>query len=141
MLGDNTTIMVAGSGALIPAGMRRLLAYVIKNLQLQNPNAPVTLDWLVTALGNSPENAFQMANGKTAHVAMGPTIDQQLLRYLFDACIEASKLLNADAEFRKELSDKRARLAPTRVGSDGRVMEWLEEYAEPEPTLCDTALH
>ena len=31
MLGDNTTIMVTGSGALIPAGMRRLLAYVIKN--------------------------------------------------------------------------------------------------------------
>ncbi len=31
MLGDNTTIFVAGSGALIPAGMRRLLAYVIKN--------------------------------------------------------------------------------------------------------------
>jgi deoxyhypusine synthase len=31
MLGDNTTIIVAGSGALIPAGMRRLLAYVIKN--------------------------------------------------------------------------------------------------------------
>src|SRR5213079_3492738 len=31
MLDDNATIMVAGSGALIPAGMRRLLAYVIKN--------------------------------------------------------------------------------------------------------------
>jgi deoxyhypusine synthase len=31
MLGDNTTIMVAASGALIPAGMRRLLAYIIKN--------------------------------------------------------------------------------------------------------------
>src|ERR671911_2940137 len=31
MLGDNTTIIVAASGALIPAGMRRLLAYVIKN--------------------------------------------------------------------------------------------------------------
>jgi len=90
--------------------------------------------WLVTALGNSPENAFQMSNGKTAHVAMGPTIDQQLLRYLFDACIEASKTLNTDAEFRKELSEKRARLAPTRIGRDGRVMEWLEEYNEPEPT-------
>ncbi len=90
--------------------------------------------WLVTALGNSPENGFQMANGKTAHIAMGPTIDQQLLRYLFDACIEASKQLNIDAEFRKELSEKRARLAPTRIGSDGRVMEWLEEYKEPELT-------
>jgi deoxyhypusine synthase len=31
MLGDNATIVVAASGALIPAGMRRLLAYVIKN--------------------------------------------------------------------------------------------------------------
>ncbi len=31
MLGDNTTIFVAASGALVPAGMRRLLAYVIKN--------------------------------------------------------------------------------------------------------------
>lgn len=31
MLGDNTTIFLAMSGALIPAGMRRLLAYIIKN--------------------------------------------------------------------------------------------------------------
>ena len=31
MLGDNTTVVVAANGALIPAGMRRLLAYVIKN--------------------------------------------------------------------------------------------------------------
>src|SRR3979409_2735764 len=31
MLGDNTTIMMAAAGALIPAGMRRLLAYVVKN--------------------------------------------------------------------------------------------------------------
>jgi deoxyhypusine synthase len=31
MLGDNATIFVSASGHLIPAGMRRLLAYVIKN--------------------------------------------------------------------------------------------------------------
>ena len=31
MLGDNTTIILAASGAIIPAGMRRLLAYIIKN--------------------------------------------------------------------------------------------------------------
>jgi len=30
------------------------------------------------------------------------------------------------------LMDKQARLAPTRIGSDGRIMEWLEEYKEPE---------
>ena len=39
-----------------------------------------------------------------------------------------------DETFRNELIGKRARLAPpTRIGSDGRIMEWLEEYAEPEP--------
>jgi alpha-L-fucosidase 2 len=56
-----------------------------------------------------------------------------MLRYLFGACIESSRLLSLDEEFRNELIEKRARLAPTQIGSDGRLMEWLEEYAEPEP--------
>jgi alpha-L-fucosidase 2 len=90
--------------------------------------------WLVTAPSNSPENGFRMPDGRVAHVCMGPTIDQQLLRYLFDACIQAAELLNMDPVLRVELAEKRRRLAPTRIGSDGRIMEWLEEYPEPEPT-------
>ncbi len=89
--------------------------------------------WLVTAPANSPENSFRMPDGSVAHVCMGPTIDNQLLRYLFSACIESSRILGVDAEFRRELTAKMARLAPTRIGSDGRIMEWLEEYPEPEP--------
>jgi alpha-L-fucosidase 2 len=90
--------------------------------------------WLVTAPANSPENSFRMPGGTVAHLCLGPAFDMQLLRYLFGATIEASKILGVDADFRKELEDKRARLAPTRIGSDGRIMEWLEEYGEPEPT-------
>jgi alpha-L-fucosidase 2 len=90
--------------------------------------------WLVTAPANSPENAFRLANGSVAHVCVGPTIDMQLLRYLFDGCIESSRVLGVDADFRQELIEKRARLAPTRIGSDGRIMEWLDEYEEVEPT-------
>lgn len=90
--------------------------------------------WLVTAPANSPENGFRLPDQTVAHVVMGPTIDMQLLRYLFDACIKSSRVLGVDADFRRELTRKRSRLAPTRVGSDGRVMEWLEEYEEPEPT-------
>ena len=91
--------------------------------------------WLVTAPSNSPENGYRKtAADKTLHIVMGPTIDEQILRYLFGAVIDASKLLNVDADFRQELMDKRSRLAPTRIGIDGRVMEWLEEYDEPEPT-------
>ncbi len=89
--------------------------------------------WLVTAPSNSPENAFFTAEGAKVHVCMGPTLDQQLLRFLFAACIEASEELQVDEPFREELRKKRARLAPTRIGSDGRIMEWLEEYDEVDP--------
>lgn len=89
--------------------------------------------WLVNAPGNSPENHFRMPDGREASICMGPTIDSQLERYLFGACIESSRILGIDEAFRNELVEKRARLAPTRIGSDGRIMEWLEEYGEPEP--------
>ena len=58
---------------------------------------------------------------------------QQLVSYLFTACIESSRVLGVDRDFREELIAMRARLAPTRAGSDGRLMEWLEEYKKPEP--------
>jgi alpha-L-fucosidase 2 len=90
--------------------------------------------WLVTIPANSPENGYRLPDKSVVHVCMGPTVDMQLLRYLFGACIEASSILGVDEEFRKELIEKRQRLAPTRIGSDGRVMEWLEEYEESEPT-------
>jgi alpha-L-fucosidase 2 len=90
--------------------------------------------WLVTAPSNSPENAFLLPDGKKANVCLGPTIDQQLLRHLFTAVIESAKILGRDEDLAKELEEKRARLAPTRIGADGRVMEWLEEYKEAEPT-------
>jgi len=90
--------------------------------------------WLVTAPANSPENSFRTPAGERVHVCLGPTVDMQLLRYLFAATIEASRILGIDSAFRAELETKRARLAPSRAGSDGRLMEWLEEYPEPEPT-------
>jgi len=89
--------------------------------------------WLVVAPANSPENHFQLADGRQAAICMGPTVLQQMVRYLFTACIESSEVLGVDEDFRKELVAKRARLAPTRIGPDGRLMEWLEPYQEPEP--------
>jgi alpha-L-fucosidase 2 len=89
--------------------------------------------WLVIAPANSPENHFQMTNGQQASICMGPTMMQQQVRYLFGACIESSQILGIDPDFRNELIAKRARLAPTQIGSDGRIMEWFQEYAEPEP--------
>ena len=92
-----------------------------------------TNNWLVTAPANSPENAFIMPDGKPAHICLGPTMDNQLLRFLFGACIEASEILGVDKNFAAELKAKRDRLPPTRIGSDGRIMEWLKEYPEQDP--------
>jgi alpha-L-fucosidase 2 len=92
-----------------------------------------THHWLVIAPANSPENHFQMTNGQQASICMGPTMIQQQVRYLFEACIESSKILGVDEDFRNELISKRAQLAPTQISSDGRIMEWLEQYQEPEP--------
>ena len=89
--------------------------------------------WLVVAPANSPENHFLMPDGRQAAVALGTTFQSQLTRYLLTACIEASQILGIDSDFRRELIDKRARLAPTQVGPDGRVMEWMEPYKEAEP--------
>ena len=89
--------------------------------------------WLVTAPSNSPENSFQLADGTKAHICLGATMDEQLVRALFEATAGAARELGVDADLARELDAKRAQLAPTRIGSDGRVMEWLEEYVEPEP--------
>jgi alpha-L-fucosidase 2 len=92
-----------------------------------------TNHWLVTAPANSPENAFMMPDGKPAHICLGPTLDNQLLRFLFGACIEAADILGTDKDFAAGLKAKRDRLPPTQIGSDGRVMEWLQEYPEQDP--------
>jgi alpha-L-fucosidase 2 len=89
--------------------------------------------YLVVAPANSPENSFRLPDGRTAAISLGTTVHAQMLRYLFNACIESSRILGIDEAFRKELLAKQARLSPTPIGPDGRVMEWPEPYAEPEP--------
>lgn len=90
--------------------------------------------WLVTAPSNSPENTFIYDDGKRARICMGPTHDMQLLRELFGNCIEASKELGIDADFRKRLTEARAKLAPNQIGKHGQIQEWLKDYDEAEPT-------
>jgi alpha-L-fucosidase 2 len=86
--------------------------------------------WLVTAPSNSPENTFYMADGRKASVCMGPAIDEENLRYLFGATVEAERKLGLDQDLQAKLIETRAQLAPIQIGDDGRVMEWLEPYRE-----------
>ena len=90
--------------------------------------------WLVTAPSVSPENSFRMANGKRVNVTMGPTIDNQIVRELYNNVLAAADQLNIQDSFMDTLGKDLAHLPPpVQIGSDGRVMEWLEEYPETDP--------
>ncbi len=90
--------------------------------------------WLVTAPTTSPENAFYMPGTKKAiNICMGSTMDNQLVREIFQNVITASATLGLDDTLRKRLQESILKLPPNRIGSDGQLMEWLEEYQEAEP--------
>lgn len=90
--------------------------------------------WLVTAPSVSPENSFFTREGQRTQVCMGPTLDNDLLRDLFNHTIEASQVLDVDAEFRQKLAAACKHLPPDRIGKHGQVQEWLEDFDEPEVT-------
>lgn len=88
---------------------------------------------LVSGPSISPENTFKTADSAIATMVMGPTMDHMIIRELFSNTIQASVVLNTDKAFRQKLQQAMQALAPTRIGSDGRIMEWTEEFEEPEP--------
>ncbi|WP_144127877.1 glycoside hydrolase family 95 protein [Catellatospora sichuanensis] len=96
------------------------------NTLVTEPN----LGYLVTNPSNSPE----LAHHSDVSVCAGPTMDNQILRDLFDGCAAAGEVLGVDTDFRTQVRAARQRLAPMRVGSRGNIQEWLYDWVEPERT-------
>ena len=79
---------------------------------------------LVTNPSLSPEN--QHPFGST--LCAGPAMDSQILRDLFDSCIQACELLDVDHDFAAQLRTIRARLPKDRIGQGGQLQEWREDW-------------
>ncbi len=89
---------------------------------------------LVSGPSISPENKFKIPGSEgDASMVMGPTMDHMIIRDLLQNTISASVILDTDKALRRKMENSLRELAPTRVGSDGRLMEWTEEFEEPEP--------
>ncbi len=88
---------------------------------------------LVTGPSVSPENTYVSSIGETGALCMGPTMDIQILRQLFSWYLEGRGKTGGDKEDDKLIKTMLDKLPPTKISSDGRVMEWLEEYEETEP--------
>ena len=89
---------------------------------------------LVSGPATSPENRFLTAGGAPARLTMGPSMDQQIIWELFTNLRKSAAILGIEDEFTRELADKLGRLDPgTRIGPDGRLLEWPVPLPEAEP--------
>jgi len=100
------------------------------------------MDWLVTdpktgklvsGPAVSPENTFIAPDGSKSQVSMGPTHDQQVIWQLFDDFVMISGELGLNDDFSVMVLKAKTNLAVTQIGSDGRLMEWAQEFPEAEP--------
>jgi alpha-L-fucosidase 2 len=85
--------------------------------------------WLVTSPSMSPENAHHPG----VSIAMGPTMDIQIVRDLFDAVMASARVLGSDQAFSGDIARARAKLPPNRAGAYGQLQEWLEDWDASAP--------
>ncbi|CAA6692477.1 putative large secreted protein [Lentimonas sp. CC19] len=89
---------------------------------------------LVSGPSTSPENAFFIpGTRKPSNLTMGPAMDQQIIWDVFTNILESAEVLGIDDAFTQEVEMKLNQLALPQIGSDGRLMEWTEEFRERQP--------
>lgn len=89
--------------------------------------------YAVTNPSVSPENTYILPDGTHGCMCIGPTMDNQILRDLFDGFLKASRTLGRDNDLTRQIAGLRDRLRPTQIGPDGRLLEWRRPWDEAEP--------
>lgn len=89
-------------------------------------------NYLVTGPSISPENSFRY-QGQEFCASIMPTCDRVLAYETFSACLQATQILNVDPEFADSLRTAISQLPPFRIGANGGVQEWFEDYEEAHP--------
>jgi alpha-L-fucosidase 2 len=91
---------------------------------------------LVTLPSNSPENSYvykdDAGKNQTTSLCIGSTFDLQIIRALFAQTADAARTLGIDSAFAKSLDATGARLRPTQLNAEGRIMEWQEDFEEKD---------
>jgi len=88
---------------------------------------------LITSPSTSPENKFISPSGYQGATFYGGTADLAMIRACLMQVIEASKLLNIDAEFRAKAESTLARLHPYKIGKKGNLQEWYYDWDDQDP--------
>ena len=109
--------------------------------ELMKGAAQFCLDWLVedkngkliTSPSTSPENLYKTPDGYVGATMYGGTADLAMIRECFQQTIQASKILNQDADFRGKLEQALGKLYPYQIGKKGNLQEWYYDWEDQEP--------
>jgi alpha-L-fucosidase 2 len=88
---------------------------------------------LVTAPSYSPENRYvDPKSGEILKNTVAATIDIQLIRDIFKACLESEKILKQETALTAQITDAIQKLPEIKIGKEGTIQEWYEDYEEVE---------
>ncbi|KAK4749944.1 hypothetical protein SAY87_027393 [Trapa incisa] len=99
------------------------------------------LDWLIEGRGGyletnpstSPEHTFIAPDGKPASVSYSTTMDIAIIKEVFYAMVSAAEILGRDGDaVVKRVVEALSRLPPTKIARDGSIMEWAQDFQDPE---------
>ena len=91
--------------------------------------------YLVTCPSNSPENSFiDPKSGQKIGMCAGATMDNQILTDLFSGILETAEAAGEqDEAFLQKTRETLVALSPMRIGRNGNILEWQQDYEEAEP--------
>ena len=89
--------------------------------------------WVIVP-STSPENTYVHPEfNKPVRITRGSTYHMSIVRVVFEAVIESSKILDTDRQLRIKLEDCLGKLPPFKIGRNGTIQEWIEDYEESDP--------
>ncbi|HAH25859.1 MAG TPA: hypothetical protein DCL77_19230 [Prolixibacteraceae bacterium] len=88
---------------------------------------------LITSPSTSPENKYVTPTGFHGATFYGGTADLAMIRACMQQAVDASSLLNVDADFRQQLESALALLHPYQVGKKGNLQEWYYDWDDEDP--------
>ncbi|KAM6540827.1 hypothetical protein CsatB_005274 [Cannabis sativa] len=99
------------------------------------------LDWLIEGPGGyletnpstSPEHMFMSPEGKQASVSYSATMDIAIIKEVFSAFISASEILGSQDALLTKVQEAQSKLPPTKIARDGSIMEWAQDFEDPDP--------
>ena len=86
--------------------------------------------WLVTSPDTNFENSWRRPDGRSGWICTGPTASMQMIRQLFQNCVEGDRILGVDEGLRAEIEKALPRLPPMQISpTSGELQEWTADWA------------